>query len=85
MYDCLKPYRMLPAPIHERVVALCPPIPSAQLFLHQPQNCLGTAGESHEILSHADLRYGGLLGKPETCVLQQHTSSVTHLNANEYS
>jgi len=74
---------MLPVPIHERVVAPCPPIPSAQLSLHQPQNCLGTEGGSHEILSHADPRYGGLLVKPETCVLQQHTSTVTHHNANE--
>jgi hypothetical protein len=74
---------MLPAPIHGKAVVPCPPIPLAQLSLHQSQNCLGTEAESHEIPSHADLRCGELLGKPEICVLQQHTTTVTHLNAHE--
>jgi hypothetical protein len=72
MWDCLKPYTMLPAPIHEKAVALYPPIPSAQLSLLQPQRYLGTEGGSHETLSHADPRCGGLQEKPETCVLQYH-------------
>jgi hypothetical protein len=70
--DCLKPYKKLPAPIHEKAVAPCPPTPSAQLSLLQPQKYLGTEGGSHETLSHADLRCGGLQEKPETCVLQYH-------------
>jgi hypothetical protein len=63
---------MLPAPIHEKVVVPCPPIPSAQLSLPQPQMYLGTGGGSHETLSHADRRCGGLQEKPGTCVLQYH-------------
>lgn len=78
MWDCLKPYKKLPAPIHGKAVAPCPPIPSAQLSPHQPQTYLGTEGGSHETLSHADLRCGGLQGKPETCVLQYHERIVSY-------
>jgi hypothetical protein len=72
MCDHLKSYKMLPAPVHEKVVAPCPPIPTAQLSLPQPRKYLGTEEGSHGTLSHADQKCGGLQEKPETCVLQCH-------------